>query len=142
MNNSTNWISLAEADVHTATPSLGNAAATWAGWAVTAVAAKFYRSQSDTGRPQRPSLTGKAKPASLGTLEYPFDANQVSLHRISSHLKTHTLITAANQVFFIRSQSVRLTPHSFPINEFMLLEKCHFICFVFLSNHVFDPFFF
>lgn len=59
----------AEADVHTATPSLGNAAATWAGWAVTAVAAKFYRSQSDTGR-QRPTLTGKAlsKPASLGML--------------------------------------------------------------------------
>ncbi|KAH1001231.1 hypothetical protein HUJ04_013467 [Dendroctonus ponderosae] len=37
-----------EADVNTATPSLGNAAATWAGWAVTAVTAKFYRSQSDT----------------------------------------------------------------------------------------------
>lgn len=57
-----------EADVHTATPSLGNAAATWAGWAVTAVAAKFYRSQSDTAKPQRPPLTGKAlsKPASLG----------------------------------------------------------------------------
>lgn len=40
---------------------------------MTAVAAKFYRSQSDTGRPQRPSLTGKAKPASLGMVEYPFD---------------------------------------------------------------------
>uniref|UniRef100_A0A182J9A2 N-terminal kinase-like protein n=1 Tax=Anopheles atroparvus TaxID=41427 RepID=A0A182J9A2_ANOAO len=55
-----------EADVHTATPSLGNAAATWAGWAVTAVTAKFYRSQSDTARP-RPPLTGKtlSKPASL-----------------------------------------------------------------------------
>lgn len=64
---------IAEADVHTATPSLGNAAATWAGWAVTAVAAKFYRSQSDTGRPQRPQLTGKAKPASLGMLEHPFN---------------------------------------------------------------------
>lgn len=59
-----------EADVHTATPSISNAAATWAGWAVTAVAAKFYRSQSDTGRPQRPPLTGKtlSKPASLGKL--------------------------------------------------------------------------
>lgn len=66
----------AEADVHTATPSLGNAAATWAGWAVTAVAAKFYRSQSDTGRPQRPSLTGKTKPASLGMLVKPFDDTQ------------------------------------------------------------------
>uniref|UniRef100_U5EYR2 N-terminal kinase-like protein n=1 Tax=Corethrella appendiculata TaxID=1370023 RepID=U5EYR2_9DIPT len=55
-----------EADVHTATPSLGNAAATWAGWAVTAVTAKFYRSQSDTARP-RPPLTGRtlSKPASL-----------------------------------------------------------------------------
>lgn len=58
----------AEADVHTATPTIGNAAATWAGWAVSAVSAKFYRSQSDT-RP-RPPLTGKnlSKPASLGNL--------------------------------------------------------------------------
>lgn len=57
----------AEADVHTATPTIGNAAATWAGWAVSAVSAKFYRSQSDTARP-RPPLTGKtlSKPASLG----------------------------------------------------------------------------
>lgn len=56
-----------EADVHTATPSIGNAAATWAGWAVTAVTAKFYRSQSDSSRP-RPPLTGRnlSKPASLG----------------------------------------------------------------------------
>uniref|UniRef100_A0A1L8DN65 N-terminal kinase-like protein n=1 Tax=Nyssomyia neivai TaxID=330878 RepID=A0A1L8DN65_9DIPT len=55
-----------EADVHTATPSLGNAAATWAGWAVTAVTAKFYRSQSDSSRP-RPPLTSRtlSKPASL-----------------------------------------------------------------------------
>ncbi|XP_039958589.1 N-terminal kinase-like protein isoform X1 [Bactrocera neohumeralis] len=55
-----------EADVHTATPSIGNAAATWAGWAVTAVTAKFYRSQSDSSRP-RPPLTGRnlSKPASL-----------------------------------------------------------------------------
>lgn len=57
-----------EADVHTATPTIGNAAATWAGWAVSAVSAKFYRSQSDTARPLRPPLTGKnlSKPASLG----------------------------------------------------------------------------
>ena len=56
-----------EADVHTATPSIGNAAATWAGWAVTAVTSKFYRSQSDSSRP-RPPLTGRnlSKPASLG----------------------------------------------------------------------------
>lgn len=63
-----------EADVHTK-ESLGNAAATWvanmSAWTATAVAAKFYRSQSDTGRPQRPPLTGKAKPASLGMLENP-----------------------------------------------------------------------
>lgn len=60
-------ILFAEADVNTSTPSLSNAAATWAGWAVTAVTAKFYRSQSDTARP-RPPLTGKTltKPASLG----------------------------------------------------------------------------
>jgi hypothetical protein len=61
---------ITEADVHTATPTMiGNAAATWAGWAVSAVSAKFYRSQSDT-RP-RPPLTGKnlSKPASLGTFE-------------------------------------------------------------------------
>lgn len=45
-----------EADVHTATPSIGNAAATWAGWAVTAVTAKFYRSQSDTGKVLPPTV--------------------------------------------------------------------------------------
>lgn len=55
-----------EADVHTATPSLGNAAATWAGWAVTAVTAKFYRSQSDSSKPpSRSSGKGLSKPASL-----------------------------------------------------------------------------
>lgn len=54
-----------EADVHAATPSLSNAAATWAGWAVTAVTAKFYRSQSDTPKSQHPSKT-LTKPASLG----------------------------------------------------------------------------
>lgn len=57
---------MSEADVHTATPNIGNAAATWAGWAVTAVTAKFYRSQSDSSRP-RPPLTSRtlSKPASL-----------------------------------------------------------------------------
>lgn len=65
--NNKNYYPLTEADVHTATPTIGNAAATWAGWAVSAVSAKFYRSQSDTARP-RPPLTGKnlSKPASLG----------------------------------------------------------------------------
>ncbi|XP_075223189.1 N-terminal kinase-like protein yata [Lycorma delicatula] len=53
-----------EADVHAATPSLSNAAATWAGWAVTAVTAKFYRSQSDTPKSQHPSKI-LTKPASL-----------------------------------------------------------------------------
>lgn len=61
---------ITEADVHTAIPTIGNAAATWAGWAVSAVSAKFYRSQSDT-RP-RPPLTGKnlSKPASLGNKNF------------------------------------------------------------------------
>lgn len=56
-----------EADVHAATPSLSNAAATWAGWAVTAVTAKFYRSQSDTVKSHTP-LANKtlSKPGSLG----------------------------------------------------------------------------
>ncbi|KAF5292820.1 hypothetical protein FQA39_LY13865 [Lamprigera yunnana] len=55
-----------EADVNTATPSLSNAAATWAGWAVTAVTAKFYRSQSDTVKSMNP-ITSRmlSKPASL-----------------------------------------------------------------------------
>lgn len=58
---------LTEADVNTATPSLSNAAATWAGWAVTAVTAKFYRSQSDTVKSINP-LSSKtlSKPGSLG----------------------------------------------------------------------------
>lgn len=58
---------IAEADVNTATPSLSNAAATWAGWAVTAVTAKFYRSQSDTVKSMN-SVGHKmlTKPASLG----------------------------------------------------------------------------
>ncbi|XP_011500938.1 PREDICTED: N-terminal kinase-like protein [Ceratosolen solmsi marchali] len=57
-----------EADVNTATPSLSNAAATWAGWAVTAVAAKFYRSQSDAPKSSTLQNTSKIflnKPASL-----------------------------------------------------------------------------
>lgn len=73
----------AEADVHTATPSLGNAAATWAGWAVTAVTAKFYRSQSDSSRPMRPPLTSKtlSKPASLGM--------SAELHNIHIYFQLH-----------------------------------------------------
>lgn len=56
-----------EADVNTATPSLSNAAATWAGWAVTAVTAKFYRSQSDTVKSMNPATNRVlTKPASLG----------------------------------------------------------------------------
>ncbi|XP_044011872.1 N-terminal kinase-like protein [Aphidius gifuensis] len=56
-----------EADVNTATPSLSNAAATWAGWAVTTMTAKFYRSQSDTPKTSNPD-GGRIllnKPASL-----------------------------------------------------------------------------
>ncbi|CAG5106864.1 Similar to scyl1: N-terminal kinase-like protein (Xenopus tropicalis) [Cotesia congregata] len=57
-----------EADVNTATPSLSNAAATWAGWAVTTMTAKFYRSQSDTPKSSNPHTTSRIllnKPASL-----------------------------------------------------------------------------
>ncbi|KAK0164096.1 hypothetical protein PV328_002760 [Microctonus aethiopoides] len=57
-----------EADVNTATPSLSNAAATWAGWAVTTMTAKFYRSQSDTPKSSNPHNTSRIllnKPASL-----------------------------------------------------------------------------
>nr|CAI5858080.1 unnamed protein product [Callosobruchus analis] len=55
-----------EADVNTATPSLSNAAATWAGWAVTAVTAKFYRSQSDTVKSMNPVASKiLSKPGSL-----------------------------------------------------------------------------
>ncbi|OAD56922.1 N-terminal kinase-like protein [Eufriesea mexicana] len=56
-----------EADVNTATPSLSNAAATWAGWTVTAVT-KFYRSQSDTPKSSNPHNASRIllnKPASL-----------------------------------------------------------------------------
>lgn len=61
-------ITFSEADVNTAAPSLSNAAATWAGWAVTAVTAKFYRSQSDTVKSSLNPLTSKtlSKPGSLG----------------------------------------------------------------------------
>lgn len=54
--------------MNTATPSLSNAAATWAGWAVTAVTAKFYRSQSDTVKSMN-TFANKMlnKPGSLGT---------------------------------------------------------------------------
>jgi SCY1-like protein 1 len=62
-------MSVAEADVHTATPSLSNAAATWAGWAVTAVTSKFYRSQSDTVKSITPVASKTlSKPGSLGTV--------------------------------------------------------------------------
>ncbi|XP_063977933.1 N-terminal kinase-like protein isoform X1 [Diachasmimorpha longicaudata] len=57
-----------EADVNTATPSLSNAAATWAGWAVTTMTAKFYRSQSDTPKSSNPHGAPRIllnKPASL-----------------------------------------------------------------------------
>lgn len=57
---------IVEADVHTATPSLSNAAATWAGWAVTAVTAKFYRSHSDTARVAHSAKSVLSKPGSLG----------------------------------------------------------------------------
>lgn len=67
-----------EADVNTATPSLSNAAATWAGWAVTAVTAKFYRSQSDTVKSINPIANRMlSKPASLGECIYNFETIEV-----------------------------------------------------------------
>lgn len=54
--------------MHASTPSLSNAAATWAGWAVTAVTAKFYRSQSESAQPSTPRISRSIrKPCSLGT---------------------------------------------------------------------------
>lgn len=73
-----------EADVHASTPSLSNAAATWAGWAVTAVTAKFYRSQSDTGKPTTPRI-GRSihKPCSL---EQPLSSSSISTNTTSSEV--------------------------------------------------------
>ncbi|CAH1729958.1 unnamed protein product [Chironomus riparius] len=95
-----------EADVHTATPTIGNAAATWAGWAVSAVSAKFYRSQSDT-RP-RPPLTGKnlSKPASLGMFNGCVCLSRVvfvcldSLTVILFFCKTHEAIKTCDRFIF------------------------------------------
>ncbi|XP_046688282.1 N-terminal kinase-like protein [Homalodisca vitripennis] len=78
-----------EADVHAATPSLSNAAATWAGWAVTAVTAKFYRSQSDTVKssPHSTKLLAN-KPASL---------EQPSSSSISTTTSSVTSMTSLEQ---------------------------------------------
>lgn len=72
-DNDVELISIVEADVNTATPSLSNAAATWAGWAVTAVTAKFYRSQSDTVKSMN-TFANKIlnKPGSLGIFRISF----------------------------------------------------------------------
>lgn len=71
------FFGILEADVNTATPSLSNAAATWAGWAVTTMTAKFYRSQSDTPKTSHPG-GGRIllnKPASLGLFNFIFSLN-------------------------------------------------------------------
>ncbi|XP_066996416.2 N-terminal kinase-like protein [Anabrus simplex] len=78
-----------EADVHTATPSLSNAAATWAGWAVTAVTAKFYRSQSDTVK----SIT----PLASKTLSKPGSLEQPSSSSISTTTSSVTSMTSLEQ---------------------------------------------
>ncbi|KAJ1529747.1 hypothetical protein ONE63_006497 [Megalurothrips usitatus] len=80
-----------EADVHTATPSLSNAAATWAGWAVTAVTAKFYRSQSDTVR-----STSVAPPHSK-MLSKPGSLEQPSSSSISTTTSSVTSMTSLEQ---------------------------------------------
>lgn len=79
-----------EADVHTATPSLSNAAATWAGWAVTAVTAKFYRSQSDTAKSSVVHQHSKmlSKPGSL---------EQPSSSSISTTTSSVTSMTSLEQ---------------------------------------------
>ncbi|KAF4518608.1 hypothetical protein B566_EDAN009857 [Ephemera danica] len=73
-----------EADVHTATPSLSNAAATWAGWAVSAVTSKFYRSHSDTVKSSSVISKSLSKPGSLG--------NHTNLYVILSQSVTHILL--------------------------------------------------
>ncbi|XP_054264918.1 N-terminal kinase-like protein isoform X2 [Macrosteles quadrilineatus] len=77
-----------EADVHAATPSLSNAAATWAGWAVTAVTAKFYRSQSDTV---------KSSPHSTKLLNKPASLEQPSSSSISTTTSSVTSMTSLEQ---------------------------------------------
>lgn len=78
-----------EADVHTSTPSLSNAAATWAGWAVTAVTSKFYRSQSDTVK----SIT----PVTSRTLSKPGSLEQPSSSSISTTTSSVTSMTSLEQ---------------------------------------------
>ncbi|GLH15166.1 N-terminal kinase-like protein [Gryllus bimaculatus] len=78
-----------EADVHTTTPSLSSAAATWAGWAVTAVTAKFYRSQSDTVK----SIT----PHASKTLSKPGSLEQPSSSSISTTTSSVTSMTSLEQ---------------------------------------------
>lgn len=78
-----------EADVHTATPSLSNAAATWAGWAVTAVTSKFYRSQSDTVK----SIT----PVASKALSKPGSLEQPSSSSISTTTSSVTSMTSLEQ---------------------------------------------
>nr|CAD7261275.1 unnamed protein product [Timema shepardi] len=77
-----------EADVNTATPSLSNAAATWAGWAVTAVTAKFYRSQSDTVKSSSMASKTLSKPGSL---------EQPSSSSISTTTSSVTSMTSLEQ---------------------------------------------
>ncbi|CAG2057143.1 unnamed protein product, partial [Timema podura] len=77
-----------KADVNTATPSLSNAAATWAGWAVTAVTAKFYRSQSDTVKSSSMASKTLSKPGSL---------EQPSSSSISTTTSSVTSMTSLEQ---------------------------------------------
>ncbi|XP_034250810.1 N-terminal kinase-like protein [Thrips palmi] len=88
-----------EADVHTATPSLSNAAATWAGWAVTAVTAKFYRSQSDTVKSSVVSQHSRmlSKPGSL---------EQPSSSSISTTTSSVTSMTSLEQEQEFSNRSV------------------------------------
>ncbi|XP_071453911.1 N-terminal kinase-like protein isoform X2 [Hetaerina americana] len=79
-----------EADVHTATPSLSNAAATWAGWAVSAVTSKFYRSHSDTVR-SASVMPGSKSLSKPGSLEQPSSSS------ISTTTSSVTSMTSLEQ---------------------------------------------
>lgn len=79
-----------EADVHASTPSLSNATSTWTGWAVTAVTAKFYRSQSDITKSNTPHINKNFhKPASLDQPPLP-SSSSISTTTTSSEVTSNT----------------------------------------------------
>ena len=62
--------SITEADVNAnASPNVTDMASTWAGWAVTAVTSKFYKSQSNQVTEQAPSLSVSYQGSSAAKLQ-------------------------------------------------------------------------